>query len=818
MKLSTFKQMLPAGGIAQQVNASLRKVPRLVVTAPPGAGKSTLLPLTILEELEEGKILMLEPRRLAAKQIAERMAQMLGEKVGQTVGYRIRFDNRVSDSTRIEVITEGILSRRLIDDPVLEGVSVVIFDEFHERSLFSDLALALTREACQVVRPDLRILIMSATIDTTAISQALDAPVIESEGKMYDVETIHLEDTDPRRLAADMATAIRTAHRKHTGDILAFLPGQAEIMKCSELLGDSLGQTDIYPLYGMLTPEAQRRALMPSATGQRKVVLATPIAETSLTIEGVRIVVDSGLCRTMVFDPSNGLSHLETVRISLDMARQRTGRAGRTGEGVCYRLWTKATELRMAECRQPEIMEADLAPTLLDVAAWGEADMQKLPWLTPPPQGHVAQARQLLQLLKAVDKDGRITAHGRKLATLPCHPRIAQMLAGEDGEAQKALAADIAALLEEKDMVNDVHDADINTRIALLREQRRRNAGGKWSRVLHIAEQYRRMVKAGVHNEIPDPYDTGALIAAAYPERIAMAATASRTPKGEAGDGRYKLASGDFVMLDRDDDLWDCQLLAVAALGSRIFLAAPLKREALSALSQWRDNICWDSRQARVVAQRELRVGALILDTRPIEGNIQGQTTEAVCEAAKKEGASMFDFNSNVTRMQLRLATVAAWHPELQLPDVTSDTLMKRAADWLPFYIGKATTATELKKIDLCAAIWGLLSYEQQQAVERIAPTHIKVPSGRSIRIDYRQGAEAPVLSVKLQECFGLTDTPRVDEGKRPVLMELLSPGFKPVQLTQDLSNFWQNTYFEVRKELRRRYPKHRWPDNPLEP
>ena len=818
MELLKYKQTLPAGSIAGQVNESLRGVPRLVVTAPPGAGKSTLLPLTILEELEEGKILMLEPRRLAARQIAERMAQMLGEGVGQTVGYRMRFDNKVSASTRIEVITEGILSRMLIDDPMLEGVSVVIFDEFHERSLFSDLALALTREASQVVRPDLRILIMSATIDATAIGQTLDAPVIESEGRMHDVETVHLEDTDPRSCAADVASAIRMAHRRHAGDILAFLPGQAEIMKCSQLLADTLGPTALCPLYGMLPPSVQRLALRPSAEGRRKVVLATSIAETSLTIEGIRIVVDSGLCRTLVFNPSNGFSRLETVRISIDMARQRTGRAGRLGEGVCYRLWTKATEQRMSECRQPEIMEADLAPTVLDVAAWGERDIQRLPWLTPPPQGHVAQAGQLLRLLEAIDEKGRLTAHGRKLAALPCHPRIAQMLACGETDAQKALAADIAALLEERDLVGDGHDADINTRIALLREQRKRPSGGRWGRVVQIAEQYRRMVKAVEHNEMPSPYETGMLIASAYPERIAMATAAPRGSKGEPDGVWYKLASGDLVTLDRNDNLSGCPLLAVAALGARVFLASPLKRESLSRLAHWRDNVSWDSRQARVVAQRELRLGSLILDIRPVEGNVGQQIVAVVCEAARKEGASMFDFNSKVNDMQCRLATVAAWHPELQLPEVTADALMKRAADWLPFYIGRATTAAELKRIDLCVAIWGLLSYEQQQAVERMAPTHIRVPSGRNIRIDYRQGAKAPVLSVRLQECFGLTDTPCVDEGKRPVLMELLSPGFKPVQLTQDLGNFWQNTYFEVRKELRRRYPKHRWPDNPLDP
>lgn len=799
-------RQLPAGAIAAQVNAALRERPRLVVTAPPGAGKSTLLPLTILQDMTEGRILMLEPRRLAARQIAVRMAQMLGEKVGQTVGYRMRFDTMVSAHTRVEVITEGILGRMLIEDPMLEGVQAVIFDEFHERSLASDTALTLTLEAQQLVRPDLRVVIMSATIDTDAICRALDAPAIESEGRMYDVDIIHGEDTDAQGCAAAVASAIRKAHARHEGDILAFLPGQGDIVRCQELLADTLGSTQVCPLYGLLSPEAQRQALAPAAAGGRKVVLATPIAETSLTIEGVRIVVDSGLYRTLVFDPQSGLSHLETARISMDMARQRSGRAGRVAAGVCYRLWTKATELRMDECRRPEIMDADLAPTVLDIAAWGEANAARLPWLTPPPAGHLAQARSLLAMLEATDSEGRITAHGRRLASLPCHPRIAQMLLQEDGD--KALAADIAALLEEKDpLAAGNNDADINTRIDLLRDMRRNHKAGKWGRIMHIAEQYRRMVRAAEDNTPPHPTAAGSLIAAAWPERIAQ----------QAEDGRYRLSSGDFATLAREDDLSACRLLAVAAAGNRIFLAAPLSEETLAKRGRWSNNVYWDSRQGKVVARRELRVGVLVLATRPAEGNVHEQVVHAVCEAAKKEGLSMFDFNAATTRMQLRLATVAAWHSELKLPAVDTATLLAKVDQWLPLYMGQATSVQELKRIDLCEVIWGLLSYEQQTAVDRIAPTHIQLPSGRDVRLDYRQGAEVPVLSARLQDCFGLTETPRVDNGRKPVLMELLSPGFKPVQLTQDLKNFWQNTYFEVRKELRRRYPKHRWPDNPTE-
>ena len=798
---------LPVWNVVEEVNSLLAHHPSIVLTAPPGAGKSTLSPLTVLDAIEEGRVIVVEPRRIATIQIAERMSAMIGEPVGNTVGYRVRFDTKVSASTRIEVITEGILLRMLVEDPTLDGISVVMFDEFHERSLASDTALALVREAQGIIRPDLHLVIMSATIDTDNICRSLNAPLVESQGRMYDVEILHGEEATVYDCASQVASAIMKAHREHEGDILAFLPGQAEIMKCSEILGDSLGSTYIFPLYGMLTPQQQRRAIMPSHEGERKLVLATSIAETSLTIEGVRVVVDSGFCRRMVFDPRSGLSHLDTVRISLDMARQRTGRAGRVGEGVCYRLWTLATEHRMDECRKPEIVEADLSSVLLDISAWGAEDIMSLPWLTPPPQSNVAQARQLLLMLDAIYDNGRITPHGKRLASLPCHPRIAQMLLSAETDSLKALAADIAAILEEKDILNTDTDADINTRIALLRDARRTRRNGRWGRIINIAEQYRRLVRVAEDNDYPSPYDSGRLIASAYPERIAVS----------NDDGKYKLANGNTVTLDSGDDLIACPLLAVASLGTRIFLASPLSKDSLTGIARWTDNVFWDSKQGRVVARRELRIGAVILDARPIDNDVRERITDAICLAARKDGFSMFSFSDSVQALQRRIAAVSVWHPELSLPDVSTEAVLSSVSQWLPLYIGKATTSAELRKINMEDVIWGMLTYEQQMSVDTLAPTHIQVPTGSRIRVDYRQGAEAPVLSVRLQECFGLTSTPCVDGGKCPVLMELLSPGFKPVQLTQDLANFWQSTYFEVRKELRRRYPKHHWPDNPLE-
>ena len=845
---------LPASLIADDVNSALQTHHSLVITAPPGAGKSTLLPLTILSSLGDGeKILMLEPRRLAARQIAERMAQILGETVGETVGYRVRFESKVSKRTRIEVLTEGILTRMLVDDATLDGVSIVIFDEFHERSINSDLALALTRQAQEIIRPDLKIVIMSATIDACGICTALKAPLIESEGRMFPVELHYAdEDTDPRDIAAVAASTTIEALKKHEGYILVFLPGQAEIERCFELLSNSQPITTttphhltIHPLYGNLSPENQRRAIAPSAPGERKIVIATPIAETSITIEGVRVVIDSGLCRQVVFDARTGLSHLQTVRISMDMATQRMGRAGRVAEGVCYRLWTKASEHLMAEQRKPEIEEADLAPMVLDTAAFGESDAEALPWLTMPPRAGVFKAKELLMSLGAIDENGNITSVGKRMSALPCHPRIARMILATTSLTTSthqgvhlsqvhqqhlttstshhnttSLACDIAALLEEKDPLSETGGTDLTLRLSALRAARRKGQMGRWQRIAKIAAEYRRMAHTDEDNCDPAPTEVGLLVAHAYPERIAHSTNSI---------GSYRLASGANVQLDATDQQSAHSWLAIASLHSapgatgRVFLAAPLDPEDLNAeFVKEVDNISWDTKQGCVVMQREQRIGKLMLSEKPIHDADKEQVKSIVCEAMKKDGLTMMAWSEKaVEQVQRRVAQVAAWHPELALPNVSTEHLLSTAADWLPFYLEEGgrvkSSVQELRKLNLAEIIWNLLPYEAQQEVDRLAPTHIEVPTGPRIRIDYRTGAEAPVLSVRLQECFGMECTPCVDDGKRPVLMELLSPGFKPVQLTQDLASFWQGTYFEVRKELRRRYPKHYWPENPLE-
>ena len=878
---------LPASQIAVGVNEALHTNSSLVVTAPPGAGKSTLLPLTILSSLGEGeKILMLEPRRLAARQIAERMAQMLGEQVGETIGYRVRFESRVSKRTRIEVLTEGILTRMIVDDATLDGVSVVIFDEFHERSINSDLALALTRQAQQIIRPDLKVVIMSATIDTSNICAALQAPLIESEGRMFPVELHYADkDTDPRDIAAAAASTTIEAYKKYEGDILVFLPGQAEIEQCYELLSKSQHFTaspsqpintsthqhlttstsqpttttphhlTIHPLYGNLSPEDQRRAIAPSAPGERKIVIATPIAETSITIEGVRVVIDAGLCRQVVFDARTGLSHLETVRISMDMATQRMGRAGRVAEGVCYRLWTKASEHLMAEQRKPEIEEADLAPMLLDTAAFGESDAEALPWLTMPPRAGVFKAKELLTALGAIDENGNITSIGKRMATLPCHPRIARMILATTNlttstpqgvhlsplgfcrlpeqevhqqhlttstshHNNTSLACDIAALLEEKDPLSETGGTDLTLRLSALRTARRKKQLGRWQRIAKIAAEYRRMAHTDEDNRDPAPTEVGLLVAYAYPERIAHSTNSI---------GGYRLASGANVQLDAADQQSAHSWLAIASLYSapgttgRVFLAAPIAPDDLEKeFVKEVDNIAWDTKQGCVVMQREQRIGKLILSQKPIHDADKERLKGIVCEAMKKDGLTMMAWSEKaVEQVQRRVAQVAAWHPEMALPDVSTEHLLSTAADWLPFYLEEGgrvkTSVQELRKLNLAEIIWNILPYEAQLEVDRLVPTHIEVPTGSHIRIDYRSGAEAPVLSVRLQECFGMERTPCVDDGRQPLLMELLSPGFKPVQLTQDLASFWQGTYFEVRKELRRRYPKHYWPENPLE-
>ena len=823
---TAIASVLPAYRLGQKLLETLEKSGTAVVSAEPGAGKSTLLPLALLETYgARGRIIMTEPRRIAAVHVAERAAALLGEKAGGRVGYRTRFESRLSDRTVLEVVTEGIAERMICADPTLEGVSAIIFDEFHERSLSSDFSLALVREARAILRPDLALVIMSATLDG-AVADALGAGKVESPGRMFPVKISYSKtDISPEGVPDAVCSEIRVIFRSREtdGDILAFLPGEADIRKCTAKLGSSLGgNVDVFPLYGMLPPAEQRKAVAPSPEGRRKVILSTPVAETSLTIDGVTAVVDAGYCRKMVYTGAGGaLGHLETVRISADMAEQRAGRAGRTRAGVCHRLYTLNTFRSLPQFRVPEILEGDLAACMLEAAGAGIGDFGSMEWITPPPARSLAEAAALLKTLGAVSPDGKLTQHGREMLSLPCHPRIAHMLLTAKKKGLGVLGCDIAALLEEKDpLAASDAGCDFTLRLSALRSERNsgRQASGTIGRILQIAGQYRRIIRAEPDGRNPDPEDVGYLLAMAFPERVA------RQSGGAAGE--YLLArNGEKVWMDIQDPLsaepWIvCADLSAGGPGAtgRIFLSCAVNPADLGELESTSEKIGWNQKEGKVTARRETRIGALVTRTATLPDVPHEKMVEAICEAVRKDGTSLLDFSSEeVGELQRRVAAAAAWHPELELPDLSTETVLGDCTEWLPLYIGNASTRAELKKIDIAAVLRGMIPYDKAAELDRIAPSHIEVPTGSRIRLEYRQGADAPVLRVRLQECFGMTQTPAVDLGRRPVLMELLSPGFKPVQLTKDLASFWSGTYFEVRKELRRRYPKHFWPDNPLE-
>ena len=809
-----FKIDLPVTEVIAEVRQHLQSKNTLIVNAPPGAGKSTLLPLALMHEpwLEGKKILMLEPRRLAARTIAERMAYFLEGQVGEAVGYRIRFDNRTSENTQVEVLTEGILTRMIQSDNALEGVGMVIFDEFHERSIHADVALALCREAQQVLRPDLRIMVMSATLNMPQLTNLLAAPAVVSEGRQYPVEVHYEGETDEYALAESCAHVIRKVCQKHEGDILAFLPGQREIMKAAELLRASLRDFAIHPLYGMLPQHKQNAAIYPDRNGRRKVVLATSIAETSLTIEGIKVVVDSGFGRTSRFDPNSGLSRLETIRISIDSADQRAGRAGRLSAGHCYRLWSKTTQQRMTDHRSPEIVDADLASLVLDMAQWGIVDIKQLTWLTPPPPGPLAQARELLHQLQALE-NGRITAHGKEMLRLPCHPRIAHMLLEARENDALALATDIAALLEERDPLGREAGIDINTRIEALRTHRREKRDGrKLARIEKIAEQYRRLFDLEAENDGIDPYETGVLLTHAYPERIACARPGN--------NAQFQLSNGRYAMAGHREDLAHEPWLAIAHVDARdgmgkIFMASPLNPRDLAPLVKEQEVITWDTDDGGLIASKNLCIGNIVLKSTPLPDPDPSRLTEAISEAIRKEGERLLDFNDHVSQWQSRVLSLRKWNPQEGWPDVSTLTLLETNGDWLAPYLNQVKKPEDLKKIDLASVLQHSLDYEQQQLLAHKAPEKLEVPSGSKIKLMYRENGEAPVLAVRIQEVFGLGETPKVNGGQQPVLMHLLSPGFKPVQITGDLESFWQDAYFEVRKELKRRYPKHVWPDDP---
>ncbi|MEO8759964.1 MAG: ATP-dependent helicase HrpB [Bacteroidia bacterium] len=814
LPFNPFDIDLPVTEIIAEVQTQLNLGNTLLVNAPPGAGKSTLLPLALFEEtwLQGKKIIMLEPRRLAAKTIAWRMASLLNEEVGQTVGYRIRMDTKVSKQTKIEVVTEGILTRMLHSDNALEEVGLVIFDEFHERNLQADLAMALCREAQQVLRPDLRILIMSATLNMPQLQQLLKAPLIESKGRQYPVDIIYAGEADETLLPEITARAVIKAVNENPGDALVFLPGEAEIKKCADILSSLLNDFKIHPLYGQLPQQEQHAAIFPNKQGKRKIVLATSIAETSLTIEGIKIVVDSGFARTSRFDVKSGLSRLETIRISKDAADQRAGRAGRLSAGVCYRLWTNATHNRLAEHRIPEIMEADLTSLLLDMAKWDVSDINQLTWLTPPPKALLNQASETLHQIAALEKN-RITEHGKQIHQLACHPRIAHMLLKAETIEMKQLATDIAALLEERDPLPRDSGIDINLRIEALRRARNNNSSGnKFARIEKNAASYRKLLQIEVSNAVYDAYDAGLLLAFAYPERIASARPGNNAP--------FQLANGKIATAGHKDDLAHEPWLAVANMDLRdglgkIFLAAPLNPKDLISMVREQDTIIWDTRKGGLLANKELKIGSIVLKCKPLLKPNEEQRIAAICKALEKEATSLLNINEKFTQLQNRILSLRLWNEQDAWADVTSDTLFANAQIWLAPYLTNVTEPEDLKRIDLAEALLSSLDYEKQTALQQLAPTTFEVPSGSKIAIEYFAHGAIPVLSVRLQEVFGLSNTPTLNHGKIKMNLHLLSPGYKPVQVTNDLKSFWDNLYHEIKKELQRRYPKHAWPDDP---
>ncbi|AFL85444.1 ATP-dependent helicase HrpB [Belliella baltica DSM 15883] len=816
MNFDPFAIDLPVKEIIPEVLQELHSKNTLIVQAPPGAGKSTLLPLALLNQpfLKGKKILMLEPRRLATKSIALRMSELLGEKLGKTVGYRIRFESQVSEHTRLEVLTEGILTRMLHSDNALEDVGLVIFDEFHERNIHADVAMALCREAQQLLRSDLRILVMSATLDMPQLAALLNAPVISSEGKMFPVEINYTGDTDPWLMPEMVAKNVIDASKKHEGDILVFLPGQGEIKKTEAILKKQLSNFSIHPLYGQLSPTAQYQAIMPNKFGKRKVVLSTSIAETSLTIEGITVVIDSGFGRTSKFDPKSGLSKLETVRIAKDSADQRAGRAGRLQPGFCYRLWSKATQANLANFRTPEILEADLSFLVLDMMQWGIKDIRNLTWLTPPPAGTLAQAFEILNQLNAIE-NGKITPHGKQIHAIPSHPRIAHMLVVSKDEDKIALATDIAGLLEERDPLPPDTGVDINLRIEALRRARKEALSIKGlNKIEKIASNYRRLFKAEVDNSPVDSFETGSIIALAYPERIAFARPGN--------NAQFQLANGKLAMIGHKDDLAHESWLAISHIDARegmgkVFLASPLNPKDLVPFVKEKRKVIWDSKKGGLLASIDLSIGSIVLRSTPIRDLSDSDLKEALTNALILEGEKLLDLSEKVQNLQARMGSLRVWRREENWPDWSVESIINNQKELLEPYLTEIRKPEDFKKLDLVSILYHSLSFEQQHKFNDLVPEKIKVPSGSLIKINYSADGEAPILAVRLQEVFGWLNTPKINEGRTSLLLHLLSPGFKPVQITSDLKSFWENTYFEVKKELKRRYPKHTWPEKPLE-
>jgi len=841
---------------------------RLVLEAPPGAGKTTQVPLALLDApwLQGGKIIMLEPRRVAARSAATFMAKQLGEPVGETVGYRIRFENKVSARTRIEVVTEGILTRMLQDDPLLEGVSALLFDEFHERHLSADLGLALALDVQSQLRDDLRIVVMSATLDGERLAQFLDAPRLSSEGRSYPVEISHFPARRDETLEAQARRAVEQALAEHPGDVLVFLPGQREIARVQAALspspsGGGVGERvggaatrtvqlheaspapssgaqpsppsrgqallptgegfEVLPLHGELPIEQQTRVLQPDSDGRRRVVLATNVAESSVTLPGVRVVIDAGLAREPRYDPNSGFSRLDTVAISQASADQRAGRAGRVASGWAWRLWPQSQ--RLEPQRRPEMAQVELAGLALELAAWGSDDLR---FVDPPPSGALSAARELLQRLGALSADNTITALGKRMLAMGTHPRMGAMLLSAGNAREQALAADVAALLEARDPLRQGGDALAARWRALAAFRNGRapydaNRGGL-AAIDAAAKQWRRRLRCD--NAPPtdiEAHELGDLLAHAFPDRIA-----TQHPNDPQ---RYQLANGRSARQFDNSDLRGEPWLVISELrhdprDALILRAAPVDEQRLRRdfpnRFKTQDVVRWNSAKRALEARRESSFERIVLDSRPAGQVDPARAARALTDAVRELGLDAMPWTENLQQLRWRVMGLRHWMPELELPDLSDAALLETLDDWLlPAFNGK-TRLEALSEEELGEALKSGIDWSKRQLVDRHAPTRISVPSGMERRIEYALDDDGvsprpPVLAVKLQELFGLADTPRIADGRVPLLLHLLSPGGKPLQVTGDLRNFWQNTYAEVKKEMKGRYPRHPWPDDP---
>ncbi|MDM3870327.1 ATP-dependent helicase HrpB [Porticoccus sp. W117] len=825
---------LPITEVLADICQHLANNDELVLQAPPGAGKTTVVPLELLKQpwLNKPKILLLEPRRMAARAAAERMAQLLGEPVGKTVGYRMRLQSKVSAETRIEVITEGILTRMLQDDPSLDGVGLVIFDEFHERSLDADLGLTLALQGRELFRDQqqsLKVLVMSATLDGERVAQLLgDAPIVTSQGRSYPVDIVYGRNHkagDPIEPLV-VATVMR-ALSETSGSLLVFLPGQGEINRVASSLRERLVDRDdvvLAPLYGSLSLEQQRSAIEPCGTGVRKVVLSTNIAETSITIDGISTVVDSGLAREPQFDPNSGMTRLRTRRISKASSVQRAGRAGRLGPGRCYRLWSDQQQQQLAAHATPEILQADLAPMVLQLLAWGVGDASELQWLDAPPGGPWQQALELLAAFAAIERTNngswQLTPHGQRMAATPCHPRLANMLLLSEQWGLQKSASDLAALLSERTPVTC--GANLIDALVLLSSSGCPPTLKGWQQ--RVREQSRRFLAIckdtqtkGTQTDAPvDAHMApGLLLGMAYPDRIA---------RHKSGDS-YQLSNGRRARLSGQGNLQGEPWLVVADLGGqagsaedRIYTAVPLSEALfdshLCGLLKTEDKAHWDDRSQQFVAQRQQRVGAILLNSRPLDTIDPQQKTAALLDLVRKQGLQLLPWTKALEQWRHRVLLLHRTIGD-PWPDLSDDALLNSLEGWLAPYLEPVTRLSHFQQLDLKAILANLLPWPLPQQLDELAPVTLPVPSGSNITVDYSQSP--PVLAVKLQEMFGCQQTPTVAGGRVPLTVHLLSPARRPLQITQDLAGFWHSSYQQVKKEMKGRYPKHPWPDDPLQ-